>query len=110
MTKAVIAPSDKLSSVLCVVLVIFCRRSKRVGLVLSCVWFSCELCSENAGSSSWDRLWFAVKYGSFLRDNPTPFTTAVATGTATVEYKHHVFLPLRLPPPPANKGCCVCGV
>ena len=34
-------------------------------------------------------LCFAVELGFFLRDHPTPFTTTVATGPATAEYKQH---------------------
>ena len=78
----------KLSSVLRLLLIILRRRSKRVGLVLSCVWFSSELgCSENADSSSWEPavlLLAAVELGFFLRDHPTPFTPTVAPGLAPV--------------------------
>ena len=81
-------PQMKLSSVWRLMLVILCRRSKRVGLVSFCVWRWTEHRSENAKSSSWDLLYFAgVESRVFLRGHPTPLTTAVATGPATVEYK-----------------------
>ena len=67
-----------------------CRRSKRVGLVLACVWFSSERgCSENADSSLLESAVLCCIIGFFLRDHPTPFTTTVATGPATAEYQQH---------------------
>ena len=45
-------------------------------------------------------LCFAVELGFFLRDHPTPFTTTVATGPATVEYKQHRTSTVHVAPAP----------
>ena len=83
-------PQMKLSSVWRLLLIILGRRSKRVGLVLACVWFSSERgCSENADSSLLESAVLCCIIGFFLRDHPTPFTTTVATGPATAEYQQH---------------------
>ena len=84
-------PQLKLSSVLRLQLIISRRHSKRVELVLSCAWFSSEprVVLKMLMQPPGDLLRFAVELGFFLRDHPTPFTTTVATGPATVEYKQH---------------------
>ena len=105
----------KLSSVLRLLLIIFRRRSKRVGLVLSCVWFSTKLaCSENGDSSSWEsaavlccRIGFLPKrsphavhdYGSYRARHSLLNASSI------------VFLMLTLPPHPADRACiAVCVV
>ena len=71
------------------------------------MWFSTELCcSEGAASSSWDPLCIAVESDFILRDHPTPFTAAVATGPAKVEYKQNRISTAHVAAPPP----CVCGV
>ena len=105
----------KLSSVLHLLLIIFRRRSKRVGLVLSCVWFSTKLArSENGDSSSWEsaavlccRIGFlpersphaAHDYGSYRARHSLLNASSI------------VFLMLTLPPHPADRACiAVCVV
>ena len=103
-------PQMKLSSVWRLMLVILHRRSKRVGLVLSCVRISSEFRCANAESSSWDLPCFAqqtavlrgVEWSFILRDHPTPLPTAEATGPATVEYKQHRVYTAHASP---DKGC-----
>ena len=57
-------------------------------------------------------LCFAVELGFFLRDHPTPFTTTVSTGPATVEYKQHRTSTVYVAPTPLTWVVlsCVCGV
>ena len=91
----------KLSSVWRLVLVILHRRSRRVGLVLSCVCFRAnsvvlKMLSQAPGICCASR----GKIELFLRDHPTPLTTAVATGPATVEYKQHRMYTAHVAAPP----------
>ena len=65
-------PQLKLSSVLRLLLIMCRRRSNRVWLVFSCVWFSSELgCSENADSTSWESAVCALCYGTAFVSPPT---------------------------------------
>ena len=83
-------PQIKLGSVLGMPLIILRRRRKRVVFVFSCVCFQANsVVPKMLIQGPGNLLCFAVELGFFLRDHSTPFTTTVATGPATAEYKRH---------------------
>ena len=85
-----IADSDETQQPIRLLLIILHRRSERVGLVLSvCGFRANSIVLEMLIQAPGNLLCFAVELGFFMRDHPTPFTTTVATGPATVEYKQH---------------------
>ena len=100
-------PQIKLSSVLRLLLILLCRRSKRVGLVLSCVWFSSELgCSENADSSSWEYTVLCGRIG-FLSEGSPHAIHDYGSYWARLNTSSIVLLLLMLPPHPADRACVV---